>query len=768
MPELYLIIVILLFVLAISDLIVGVSNDAVNFINSAMGSKVASRNVVMIVASIGIFAGATFSSGMMEVARKGIFNPDYFYFSEIMLIFLAVMLTDIILLDMFNTLGLPTSTTVSIVFELLGAAVVVSLIKILSPDSGMDLTALADHINTTKAIQIIVGIFLSVGVAFIVGAFVQYLSRLLFSFHFEKRMHYVGTLWSGLALAGMTYFLLIKGVKGASFVSAEFIDYVKHNTLLLLFLSFIFWSIVMQVLVSVFKVNILRIVVLFGTFALAMAFAGNDLVNFIGVPIAGFESYNAWIASGVGADEFSMSFLNEAVRTKTYLLVIAGAIMIATLWMSKKARSVAETEINLARQTEGDERFSPNAISRGIVRFFQTLSKGISKGLPSNLAKKIENSFQPKKTNREVKKKVKNPPAFDMVRASVNLTVASALIAFATSLKLPLSTTYVSFMVAMGTSLADRAWGRDSAVYRVTGVLSVVLGWFMTALIAFSVSGVFAFFIYHYGPWAIGILVTLAIFLLTRSFIYHKKKEKEKVSIRKYDDQTDSLSAEKVIGNTSEHVTGSLASIRKALQGGINGLIEEDRHKLQDAWESIKEVKHKNKALKYGLYSSIQRINESQAEGSRLYLMVYDLERDIVQSTTIIVNACRDHVENMHNPLDEKQAEKLKDVCIKTDEYLGAIINKLNEGGFEQSKEIMAGKQELLNKLETLLSDQVGGIKTQTYGVRNSLLFFSLLLEYKDLIAVAARFVKLYRKITRQVEYENTSPSADKPDTPEI
>ena len=349
MSELYLIIVILLFILAISDLIVGVSNDAVNFLNSSIGSRVASRRTIMIVASIGIFVGATFSSGMMEVARKGIFNPEYFYFAEIMIIFLAVMLTDIILLDFFNTVGLPTSTTVSIVFELLGAAVVMSLIKM--SIAGQGITVLADYINTSQAVLIISGIFLSVVFAFFTGAIVQFFSRLLFTFRYKRKNKFLGAVWTGIAMTSMTYFLLLKGIKGASFVTEDFVLWVKHNLLLLIGVSFLLWTVVMQAL-SLFKVNVFRVVVLFGTFALAMAFAGNDLVNFIGVPIAGFESYLSWQASGQSAFDYSMEVLQEPVRTKSYLLIIAGLIMIITLWFSKKARSVTDTEVNLGRQNE--------------------------------------------------------------------------------------------------------------------------------------------------------------------------------------------------------------------------------------------------------------------------------------------------------------------------------------------------------------------------------------------------------------------------------
>ena len=386
MPDLYLIIVVLLFVLAISDLVVGVSNDAVNFLNSAIGSKVASRKVIMIVASIGIFVGATFSSGMMEIARKGIFNPSFFYFSDIMIIFLAVMLTDIILLDLFNTFGMPTSTTVSIVFEILGAAVAVAVLKILI--AGDSLATLSDYINSSGAIAIISGIFLSVAIAFVVGAIVMFFSRTLFSFHYRKRMSWVGSLWSGIALSALSYFLVFKGAKGASFMSDDFIYWISENIAKLLLLSVVFWTIIMQILVSVFKQNILRIVVLFGTFSLAMAFAGNDLVNFIGVPIAGFESFRAWSGTGTNPDTYGMEILAQPVQTNTFLLLMAGLIMIVTLWLSDKAKSVTETEVNLARQSDGLERFEPNSLSKGIVRFSRTMGEKVLTMIPDSWTRK--------------------------------------------------------------------------------------------------------------------------------------------------------------------------------------------------------------------------------------------------------------------------------------------------------------------------------------------------------------------------------------------
>ncbi|HRJ14230.1 MAG TPA: inorganic phosphate transporter, partial [Saprospiraceae bacterium] len=521
MIEFYIVIVVLLLILAATDLMVGVANDAVNFLNSAIGAKVAPRHIILLVASLGVFVGATFSSGLMEVARKGIFNPELFVFADVMVIFLAVMITDIMLLDLFNTFGLPTSTTVSLIFELLGAAVAVALIKIVK--SGALLSTLPDYINTSSATEIVSAIFSSVAISFVVGSLVQYFSRLLFTFHYERRMKWVGGIWSGAALALLTYFLLFKGIKGASFVSEGFVKWVGTHTTQLLVISCVFWTLIMQTLITVFRVNVLKVVVLFGTFSLAMAFAGNDLVNFIGAPIAGLESFMAWRSSGIPADEFNMGVLGKQVKTNTVLLLIAGAIMVLTLWLSKKARSVTDTEVSLGRQDEGIENFAPNFLARGIVNVFGVVGIGLRRIFPESWRTKMEQSFQPVSLASMT---VADRPSFDLVRASVNLTAASMLIAFATSLKLPLSTTYVSFMVAMGTSLADKAWGRDSAVYRVAGVLNVIAGWFFTAIIAFTVAATVAWFIHTFGPWAVGVMVLALIYFFYHTYTVHKKREK--------------------------------------------------------------------------------------------------------------------------------------------------------------------------------------------------------------------------------------------------
>jgi len=452
--EFFLIALVILFALAISDLVVGVANDAVNFLNSSVGSRVAPRHVIMIVASLGMLAGVTFSSGMMEVARSGIFHPQFFTMPELIMLFLAVMFCDILLLDLYNTYGLPTSTTVSIVFELLGAAVAVSVLKLV--DEGRSLSGVVTYINTAKALAIISGILISVAVAFVAGAVVQLASRLLFTFDYEKRLRRWGGLWGGLAMAAITYFILVKGAKGASFLAPQTVAWINTHTGLLFGGAFVVSAVVLQAVLLTTRVNILKPIVLIGTFALAMAFAANDLVNFIGVPLAGFAAYAAAHAT---ADPLAatMEALRQPVRGNTFVLLGAGAIMVATLWVSRKARSVTRTEVRLGRQEEGFERFEATALSRSIVRLVSGLLEGMGRLTPAALRRWAAKRFD-RSAFRPAPARDGKVPSFDLVRAAVNLMVSSALISFATSLKLPLSTTYVTFMVAMGTSLSDQAW----------------------------------------------------------------------------------------------------------------------------------------------------------------------------------------------------------------------------------------------------------------------------------------------------------------------
>ncbi|MDD4032138.1 MAG: inorganic phosphate transporter, partial [Bacteroidales bacterium] len=485
MEIVYSVLVVFLGLLAISDLVVGVSNDAANFMNSAIGSKAAPYKIIMIVVSLGIIIGATFSSGMMEIARSGIFHPEKFFFMEVMVIFIAVMMADVILLDIFNTFGLPTSTTVSIIFDLLGAAVGVTLFKLLQDGSGLD--DMASYINTGKSLAIVSGILVSVVVAFGAGTFIQYLVRIFFTFNYQKTYRYFGAVFGGISIVSILYFMVMKGLKGASFMRPEYIEWINLHSLEILLTIFIGFSLIFQVLILWFRTNIFPFLILAGTFALAFAFAGNDLVNFIGVPLAGWDSFKLWVAGGIPADAFSMEGLNESIKTPTYVLLFAGIVMALTLWISKKARKVVNTSINLSdqsRQSVEKEQFESSVLARAVVRTGIQLGNSASYFIPSAVKKILNKRFRPKVTRNQEEL---NLP-FDQVRATVNLVVSSVLIASATSLQLPLSTTYVTFMVAMGSSLSDRAWDRETAVFRISGVITVIGGWFFTAFSAFTVA----------------------------------------------------------------------------------------------------------------------------------------------------------------------------------------------------------------------------------------------------------------------------------------
>ncbi|MEZ4702277.1 MAG: inorganic phosphate transporter [Rhodothermales bacterium] len=743
MTEYYLVFVGVLLILAVLDLVVGVSNDAVNFLNSAIGSRVATARTILIVASVGVFIGASFSSGLMEVARSGIFNPQHFTFAEVIVIFAAVMLADIVLLDMFNTMGMPTSTTVSIVFELLGAAFAVSLFKIAASGGGSD--ALALYINSGRALGIVSGIFVSVGIAFVTGLLAQYLSRLLFSFQYEKRLPYVGGLWAGLSLTGVCYFLLMKGFKGASFVSDSFLAWVNTHTWSLLIGMFVVFTIGMQLLFWM-KVNGLRVVVLTGMFALAMAFAGNDLVNFIGVPIAGLESFIAWNQSGVAADAFLMDSLQQPVRTNTWLLLTAGLVMVLTLWFSRKARTVTETEVSLGRQGEGVERFAPNPIARSIVRGAREIAGFFSALIPGVLRRRIDRNFE-----RPAGTDDPDAPAFDLVRASVNLTLASILIAMATSLKLPLSTTYVTFMVAMGASLADRAWDRDTAVFRVSGVLNVIGGWLITAVVALLVAGLFAFVLHYGGMFGLVGLIALAGFMIWRSNILHREREEEAVERRSVYAR-ESLPVEQVFKETGEHIVEVLDQMAGALQHALTGLVKEDSGLLKKTDKKIKRLIERNEGLGDTLPQYIRRVEEEETSGSKAYIAVYDYLSDMLRSCRSIVYSCRTHIDNSHKPLSNNQHADLDNLFGQTIGYLHELKDCIARGEWTHAEHLVTRKDEVLAVVELGVERQVAGIKARKYNEINTGLYFTLLLETKDFVLVSGRLLGFFESRTNGEE----------------
>lgn len=743
MENFYLIIVVILFALAISDLVVGVSNDAVNFLNSAFGSKAAPKWLIFLMAGLGVLIGATFSSGMMEVARKGIFHPDMFVFSEIIIIFLAVMITDVILLDMFNTFGMPTSTTVSIVFELLGSAVAVSIVKI--KQMGGTFAELSNYINSEKALAIITGILVSVIIAFSIGAFVQYITRLVFTFNYRRNMKYFGSLFGGISITAITYFILIKGIDGSAFAGLivfggeRLDDWVMGHTGTLLLYSFITWVIIIQLLKWAFNIKILKLTVLIGTFALAMAFAGNDLVNFIGVPLAGYASFKAWAGSGgVDADAFSMEMLAGQVSTPTFMLIISGLIMIATLIFSKKAQSVVNTSVDLARQNEGVERFNSSMLARVIVRNSTKFNKKISSIIPDPVIRRIDLRFQQAKTEG-------NPdaPAFDKIRASVNLLVASILIAFGTSLKLPLSTTYVTFMVAMGTSLADRAWGRESAVYRVSGVFAVIGGWFLTAIIAFTFAAIVALIISLGGMFMIFVFVGIAILMVIRTHLLFKKRNQLEL-LEEEDTITEKDETEKVMEKSRKQVVKSIIMANQIYAVCIDGLLKEDRLQLKEAIILKDTLNKKAKKQKNKVLNTISKIEE-EIDSGHFYVQAVDYQREMAHSLNFLAEPIFEHVNNNHKPFIQVQGEELKNLEELVDTFFNHFIHIVKEEKFSEVENLISQRNQIVTTLEKMEVAQIKRIKAREINTRNSVLFFNIITETKNMLLHAINLIKSHR-----------------------
>lgn len=740
--NIYLFMIIALAVLAVTDLVVGVSNDAVNFLNSAIGSKAISFRTIMIVASVGIAFGAISSSGMMEVARKGIFNPSEFVFAEIMIIFMAVMITDILLLDFFNTLGMPTSTTVSIVFELLGAAVAISLVKIYSADGGF--SELPNYINTDKATEIIIGILLSVVIAFTIGAFVQFVSRILISFKFEEKPKWVGSLFGGLAVTAIIYFILVKGLKGTSILSPEIMYFIGTEPELFILANIIFWTVLSFIVTKFLNWNIYTIIIVLGTFALAMAFAGNDLVNFIGVPLAALESYTSWQGSGISALEFNMQGLTTANQAPTYLLLASGIIMVVTLWFSSKAKNVVKTSVDLSRQDEGDERFQPNFLSRQIVKYSIKASDNLADIIPLNIRKVINKQFE-KPYVYMPKSQIKNLPAFDLVRASVNLMVASVLISLATSMKLPLSTTYVTFMVAMGSSLADRAWGAESAVYRVAGVLNVIGGWFFTAFSAFTAAAIIAYIIHLGGVVAIVVLLLVAFILIGKNYLSHSKKMKE----TKLEEKLQKAESNTIIGIIEESASNIALAMKrgnKIYTQSIDGLAKHDLETLKKGKKGITKLDKEVEELRDNIFYFIKNLDDSSIDTSNFYITALSYLQDMTQSLEYISKAGFKHVNNNHKKLRFNQIKDLKE----TDQYVEKLFSRVQtifeSNNFEKLTSLIMGKEELLQKVDQKIAKQVERTRADESSPKNTALYFSILLETKDLLLATMNLIETYDK----------------------
>ena len=754
MENIYLYIVILLSLLAIGDLIVGVSNDAVNFLNSAIGSKAISFRKIMIFASLGIALGALFSSGMMEVARKGIFNPGAFNFEEIIYIFMAVMMTDILLLDFFNTLGMPTSTTVSIVFELLGAAVVMSLIKIFS-DSG-NLMELSTYINTEKATQIILGILLSVFIAFTIGALIQWISRAILTHDFLQKSKLINALFGGISLAAISNFILIKGIKGTPHAGIEydFLEgmtinaFLEANAVLVNLSSLLFCYLFSYFLMKVFKVDIYKVIIGVGTFALALAFAGNDLVNFIGVPVAAFQSYEAWVSSGIAAQDFSMSVLSNKVPTPTIFLLVSGLIMVLTLWFSSKAKKVVKTSLDLSDQNDIKERFRPNFLSRLLVRFFVGLNQYFANLFTSSISKKISKSFEIT-VDRSVAKNP-NAPSFDTLRASINLTVAAILISIATSLKLPLSTTYVTFMVTMGTSLADRAWGTESAVYRVAGVINVIGGWFFTALSAFLVCGGIVYLIHLGGFTAILLILGVILLLISRNFINHRRENKQMDQGRLFNAQSDPYKG--IIEESVMNIANVIGNTYEIYAATIRGLSNNDLKTLFNAKKNADELFVEVDDMKNGIYYFLKQTKESSVPASRFYISLLGIMSDLIEDLIYISNESYKHINNNHSPLKTQQIDDLNEIFESLSSVFKEGIEAFNlQFSDKEFNDVLTQKKQNFDLLNQKIDDQILRIELET-SPKNTALYFNILIRTKDLILHKFELVEEFYRVNKKIK----------------
>ncbi|MFI3287289.1 MAG: inorganic phosphate transporter [Rikenellaceae bacterium] len=729
MDPIYYVIVAILMALAVSDLVVGVSNDAVNFLNSALGSKAAPRWVIMTVASVGILFGAIFSSGMMEVARSGIFFPSEFDFNSVMMIFLAVMFTDVILLDMFNTLGLPTSTTVSLVFELLGSAVAVALVNIWASDPNMA-SALSDYINSSKALAIISGILISVVVSFVTGMIVMYVSRLVFTFKYKKSFKYIGSIWCGIALTAISYFAVFKGLKDTTIMNAELKEFLNNtSTIVTLLCSFGFWTVIMGLIQHIFRLNILKLTVLAGTLSLALAFAGNDLVNFIGVFMAGKNTFDIGLeavnngASMADVSAMKMVALEGKVQANWLYLFAAGAIMTLTLWFSKKARKVTETEINLASQDSEGERFGSSLVSRTIVRSAVSFNKAFIKITPSPVQRWISKRFEPC-----IEEGADKAP-FDLIRATVNLTAASILIASATSLKLPLSTTYVTFMVAMGSSLADRAWGRETAVYRITGVLTVISGWFLTAFIAFSVAFIIAMLLMYGGVWAIAGIGILCIYMIyhSRKSFKRKRKEEEAKAAAKADKKS-------ILESSQEDMVESMSTMADIYEQTMEALFTEDYQMARKSHKKAKKFLKLAKERSETLHSELRGLNEAEVATGSYYAQVVDFINEVAVALTYITMPARQHLDNNHHGFSKEQNDELKQIGTVSKELYIARVKMLRNGDSSNMDKIIEKRQrfdEILSRATKLQIERVVG--KQKTSSRTSLLYLTILNETKTM-----------------------------------
>lgn len=738
----YLIIIAFLLVLAVVDLFVGVSNDAVNFLNSAIGAKVARFRTVLIVASVGIIAGALLSAGMMDVARHGIMQPAHYSFSEVMMLFLAVMVTDVIVLDVFNSHGMPTSTTVSLVFELLGGTFVLALLK-MSTDGSL---GMSDLLNSSKALSVIIAIFVSVALAFVTGAVVQWISRLIFTF--RPHLHpFAEAFFGGIAFTILSYFIFIKGLAGTPSIGDETKVWIAHNTGILLFVIFCVATFISLILVIV-RVNIFRLVVLFGTFALAMAFASNDLVNFVGVPLAGLSSFQDWMQHGVTApDAFMMTSLMESEKSPFGYLAIAGMIMIVALATSKKAQNVVKTSVDLSRQDESDEMFGSSQAARTIVRSVQTTKTVVSSITPRFLRRAIRNRFDTENAD------LPNGAAFDVVRASVNLVLASVLIVIGTNYKLPLSTTYVTFMVAMGTSLADGAWGRDSAVFRVTGVLSVIGGWFLTAGVAFVSCALVCLIIYFGGFIAMFVLMALAAFIVVKGNIaYRKKRYEDKDSL--FSSIMRSNDAEIVWDLLKKHISRTQSDTCRFVSEQydiiLDDLASENLKGLRTTQQLLKAKQEALKKVRHREFVAMHRIPEDVAlERNTWFHLGANSDQQFVYCLKRLLEPIKEHVDNNFTPIPDNYTDEFQPLRIRIGELMSETCEMLSTCSFDHEKRVLEEAEFCKKELSVLRKTHIDRMQRRSSisDYKVSLIYLNILQESRELLSIMRHQLKAGRKL---------------------
>ena len=744
MEIVYFSFILFLFLLAVIDLIVGVSNDAVNFLNSAIGAKVARFRTILIIASIGVFVGASMSNGMMDIARHGIFQPQMFSFNDLLCIFLAVMVTDVVLLDVFNTLGMPTSTTVSMVFELLGGTFILSLIKILSDSTGM--LTFADLLNTDKALSVILAIFLSVAVAFIFGTIVQWLSRLIFTFNYKSNLTWKIGIFGGIAVTSILYFALLNGLKGTTFMTPEFHAWIDENTGAFILICFLASTVLMQVL-HWCKVNVFKIVILLGTFALALAFAGNDLVNFVGVPLAAYSAYQDYAANGAGqADTFMMSSLNESAQTPFYFLVGAGIVMVYALATSKKAQNVVKTSVDLSRQDEGEEMFGSSRVARSIVRGANNLGDFISKYTPRPVLRWVDSRFNKDEAI------LADGAAFDLVRASVNLVLSGLLIAIGTSFTLPLSTTYVTFIVAMGASLADRAWTRESAVFRITGVLNVIGGWFLTAGIAFTACAVVTIAMYYGGAVVMALFVFAAVFILIKSNFSSKDKDEVDYQEQLFKNMMATKDKAECWSLLKKHVSvtqqNMLDFVWKTYEDVVNGFVDEDLKTLRRAVKHIDAEKSLRKKLRQRELIGMRRIDKQLSlEKNTWFHLAANSGEQMLYCLKRMSEPCKEHVDNNFNPLSRECIEEILPMKKKIVDYLMRSERIIEDQDYDHIDALLAEEEAYKQKLSELRKAQEDRIQMDiSQGLKVSLVYLNLLQETQEMLSGLRHYLRAFRR----------------------